>query len=46
MCKIFSYYVSNCTVKIKIHKTSQPLSKTHTSDLEKLGPNFYLSPTI
>ena len=46
MGKIFSYYVSNGTVKIKIQETSQPLSIMHTSDLEKLFPDVDLSPTV
>ena len=46
MGKIFSYYVSNGTVKIKIQETSQPLSIMHTSDLEKLSSNIDLSPTV
>ena len=39
MGKIFSYYVSNGTVKIRIQETSQPLSIMHTSDLKKLFPD-------
>ena len=46
MGKIFSYYVSNGTVKIKIQETSKPLSIMHTSDLEKLFPDVDLSPTV
>ena len=46
MGKIFSYYVSNGTVKVKIQETSQPLSIMHTSDLEKLFPDVDLSPTV
>ena len=46
MGKIFSYYVSNGTVKIKIQETSQPLSIMHTSDLEKLSADVDLSPTV
>ena len=46
MGKIFSYYVSNGTVKIKIQETSQPLSIMHISDLEKLFPDIDLSPTL
>ena len=39
MGKIFSYCVSNGTVKMKLKETSQPLSTMHTSDLEKLFPD-------
>ena len=39
MGKIFSYCVSNGTVKMKLKETSQPLSTIHTSDLEKLFPD-------
>ena len=39
MVKIFSYCVSNGTVKMKLKETSQPLSTMHTSDLEKLFPD-------
>ena len=39
MGKIFSYYVSNGTVKIKIQETSQPLTMMHTGDLQKLFPD-------
>ena len=46
MGKIFSYYVSNGTVKIKIQETSKPLSIMHKSDLEKLFPDVDLSPTV
>ena len=46
MGKIFSCYVSNGTVKIKIHETSQSLSIMHTSDLEKLFLDVDLSPTV
>ena len=46
MGKIFSYYVSNGTVKIKIHETSQSKSIMHTSDLEKIFPDADLSPTV
>ena len=46
MDKIFSYYVSNDTVKTKIQETSQALSIIHTSDLEKLVLDVDLSPTI
>ena len=46
MGKIFSYYVSNVTVKIKIEETSKPLSIMHISDLEKLFPDVDLSPTL
>ena len=46
IAKIFSYYVSNGTVKIKIQKTSQPLSIMHISDLDKLLPDVDLSPTV
>ena len=46
MGKIFSYYVSNGTVKIKIQETSKPLSIMHISDLDKLFPDVDLSPTI
>ena len=46
MGKIFSYYVSNGTVKIKIQETSKPLSIMHISDLDKLFPNVDLSPTV
>ena len=46
MGKIFSYYVSNGTVKIKIQETSQPLSIMHTSNLEKLFPDVDVSPTV
>ena len=44
MGKIFSYYVSNSTVKIKIEETSQPLSIIHISDPDKLFVD--LSPTV
>ena len=46
MGKIFSYYVSNGTVKTKILETSQPLSIMHISDLDKLFPDVDLSPTV
>ena len=46
MGKIFSYYVSNGTVKIKIQETSKPLSIMHISDLDKLFPDVDLSPTV
>ena len=46
MGKIFSYYVSNGTVKIKIQETSQPLSIMYISDQDKLFPDVDLSPTI
>ena len=46
MGKIFSYYVSNGTVKIKIQETSQPLTIIHTSDLQKLFPDVDLSPVV
>ena len=46
MGKIFSYYVSNVTVKIKIEETSKPLSIMHISDLDKLFPDVDLSPTV
>ena len=36
MGKIYSYYVSNGTVKIKIQEISKPLSIMHISDLDKL----------
>ena len=36
MGKIYSYYVSNGTVKIKIQETSKPLSIMHISHLDKL----------
>ena len=45
MGKIFSYYVSDGTVKIKIQATSQPQSIIHTSDLNKLFPDVDLSST-
>ena len=45
MGKIFSYYVSDGTVKIKIQATSQPQSIIHTSDLDKLFPDVDLSST-
>ena len=44
MGKIFSYYVSNSTVKIKIEETSQPLSIIHISDPDKLFVD--LSPAV
>ena len=44
--KIFSYYVSHGTVKFIIQETSQPLSITHLSGLEKLFPDDDLSPTV
>ena len=46
MGKIFSYYVSHGTVKFIIQETSQPLSITHLSGLEKLFPDDDLSPTV
>ena len=46
MGKIYSYYVSNGTVKIKIQETSKPLSIMHISDLDKLFPDVDLSPTV
>ena len=36
MGKIYSYYVSNGTVKIKLQETSKPLSIMYLSDLDKL----------
>ena len=46
MSKIFSYYVSNGTVKIKIQETSQSLSIMHISVLDKLFADVDLSPTV
>ena len=46
MGKIFSYYVSHGTVKFIIQETSQALSITHLSGLEKLFPDDDLSPTV
>ena len=46
MGKIFSYYVSNGTVKIKIQETSKPLSIMHISDLDKHLPDVDHSPTV
>ena len=46
MGKIFSYYMSNDTVEIKIQETSQPLSIMHISDLDKLFPDVDLCPTV
>ena len=46
MGKIYSYCVSNGTVKIKIKETSKPLSIMHISDLDKLFPDVDLSPTV
>ena len=42
MGKIFSYYVSNGTVIIKIQETLQTVSIMHTSDLDKLFPDVDL----
>ena len=44
--RVFSYYVSNGSVKIKIQETSQPLSIMHISDLDQLFPDVDLSPTV
>ena len=46
MGKIFLYYVSNGTVKIKMQEASQPLSIMYTSDLEKLFSDGDLDPTV
>ena len=46
MGKIYSYYVSNGTIKIKIQETSKPLSIMHISDLDKRFPDVDLSPTV
>ena len=46
LCKIFSYYVSNGTVKIEIQETSKSLSIMDISDLDKLFPDVDLSPTV
>ena len=46
MGKIFSYYVSNGTAKIKIQETLEPLSIMHVSDQDKIFPDVDLSPTV
>ena len=46
MGNIFSYYVSNGIVKIKIQETSKPLPIMHISDLDKLFPDVDLNPTV
>ena len=46
MDNIFSYYVSNGTVKIKIQESSKPLSIMHISDLDKFFPDVDLSSIV
>ena len=35
MKQIYSYYVSNGTVKVKLEENSQPISITHSTDFDK-----------
>ena len=46
MGKIFSNYVSNGIVKIKIQETLKPLPIMHISDLDKLFPDVDLNPRV
>ena len=46
MGNIFSHYVSNGIVKIKIQETSKPLPIMPISDLDKLFPDVDLNPTV
>ena len=43
--KIFSFYISGDTVKIKVSENSSPLSITHVDDFGKLFPDIDLSPS-
>ena len=42
--KIFSFYISGDTIKIKVTENSSPLSITHVDDFGKHFPDIYLSP--
>ena len=42
--KIFNFYVSNGSIKIKIHENDKGISITHTADFEKHFPRIDLSP--
>ena len=44
MGKINNFYISNGTIKIKIHEDSTPISITHNSDFEEHFPAIDLSP--
>ena len=42
--KIFSFYISGDTIKIKVSETSSPLSITHADDFGKYFLDIDLSP--
>ena len=42
--KIFSFYISSDTIKIKVSENSSPLSITHVNDFGKYFPDIDLSP--
>ena len=42
--KIFSFYISGDTIKIKVSENSSPLSITHVDDFGKYFPDIDLSP--
>ena len=43
--KIFSFYISNGSIKIKIKENNKEIKITHTADFEKYFPGIDLSPT-
>ena len=42
--KIFSFYVSNGSIKIKVNENDKAITITHTADFEKYFPGIDLSP--
>ena len=44
MKQIYSYYVSNGTVKVKLQENSGPISTTHATDFDKHFPGIDLNP--
>ena len=44
LLKIFSFYISNGSIKIKIKKNDKEIKITHTADFEKYFPGINLSP--
>ena len=42
---IHSYYVSNGTVKVKLHENSRPLSIMDATEFDKHIPGIALSPS-
>ena len=45
LVKMRNFYISSCTIKVKIFENRKPISITHTQDFVKYFPQVYLLPT-